>query len=62
MFPAVFLDRDGVLIENRSDYVREWSHVQVLPKIPEALAGFQREGFKVIVVTNLADNGRVAQN
>ena len=32
MYPAVFLDRDGVLIENREDYVREWSQVFVYPK------------------------------
>jgi len=58
MFPAIFLDRDGVLIENRSDYVREWSHVEILPKIPDALAGFQRAGFKIIVVTNQSAIGR----
>ena len=58
MFPAVFLDRDGVLIENRSDYVREWSHVKILPKALDALAGFQREGLKIIVVTNQSAIGR----
>jgi len=58
MFPAVFLDRDGVLIENRSDHVREWSHVKILPKILEALAGFRREGFKIVVVTNQSAIGR----
>lgn len=60
MLPAIFLDRDGVLIENRSDYVREWSHVKILPRIPEALAGFQRQGFKIIVVTNQSVIGRGA--
>ena len=29
--PAVFLDRDGVLIENQPEYVRSWSHVEFLP-------------------------------
>lgn len=52
MFPAIFLDRDGVIIENRSDYVRHWSHVSILPKAIDALAGFQREGFKIVIVTN----------
>ena len=58
MFRAVFLDRDGVLIENRSDYIREWSHVNMIPKALEALAGFQRKGFKIVVVTNQSAIGR----
>ena len=58
MFPAIFLDRDGVLIENRPDYVREWSQVQILPRALDALSGFQREGFKVVVVTNQSAVGR----
>ncbi len=58
MFRAVFLDRDGVLIENRPDYVRDWSHVQILPRVLDALLGFQREGFKIVVVTNQSAVGR----
>jgi len=58
MFSAVFLDRDGVLIENRSDYVRDWSQVTMLPKVLTALSGFHREGFKIIVVTNQSAVGR----
>lgn len=58
MFRAVFLDRDGVLIENRSDYVRDWSHVKMLPKVIEALSGFQKEDFKIIIVTNQSAIGR----
>lgn len=58
MLRAVFLDRDGVLIENRSDYVREWSHVHILPRALDALSGFQRAGFKIIVVTNQSAVGR----
>jgi histidinol phosphatase-like enzyme len=29
MHAAVFLDRDGVLIENREDYVRTWEDVAI---------------------------------
>jgi D-glycero-D-manno-heptose 1,7-bisphosphate phosphatase len=58
MQPAVFLDRDGVLIENRADYVREWSHVTLLPGTVEALEGFHAKGLKIIVVTNQAAVGR----
>ncbi len=58
MFQAVFLDRDGVLIENRPDYIREWSHVKILPRVLDALSGFQHEGFKIVVVTNQSAIGR----
>jgi D-glycero-D-manno-heptose 1,7-bisphosphate phosphatase len=58
MFPAIFLDRDGVLIENRDDYVREWSHVTLLPNAIDALTGFHRAGFKIIIVTNQSAVGR----
>lgn len=58
MSRAIFLDRDGVLIENRSDYVREWSHVTLLPMVTEALSGFHREGLKIIIVTNQSAVGR----
>ncbi len=58
MHRAVFLDRDGVLIENRADYVREWSHVTLLPLTVEALSGFHQKGFKIVVVTNQSAVGR----
>ena len=58
MFCAVFLDRDGVLIENRLDYVRDWSQVTMLPKVIDALSVFHREGFKIIVVTNQSAVGQ----
>jgi D-glycero-D-manno-heptose 1,7-bisphosphate phosphatase len=55
---AVFLDRDGVLIENRADYVRDWSHVNLLPWTVDALKGFHAKGLKIIVVTNQSAVGR----
>ena len=58
MFPAVFLDRDGVLIENRADYVRDWSQVTILPKTIAALANFRHTGYKIILVTNQSGIGR----
>jgi D-glycero-D-manno-heptose 1,7-bisphosphate phosphatase len=58
MHRAVFLDRDGVLIENRADYVREWAHVTLLPWTVETLRGFHEEGLKIIVVTNQSVVGR----
>jgi len=58
MFRTVFLDRDGVLIENRSDYIRDWSHVAILPMTVKALSGLHQKGFKIIVVTNQSAVGR----
>ncbi len=56
MFRAIFLDRDGVLMENRSEYVREWSHVHIFPEALHALSHVL--GYKVVIVTNQSAVGR----
>jgi len=56
MFPAIFLDRDGVLIENRSDYVREWSDVEFFVEAIQALTAVSN--YKIVVVTNQSAVGR----
>jgi D-glycero-D-manno-heptose 1,7-bisphosphate phosphatase len=58
MFPAVFLDRDGVLIENRSDYVRDWSQVSIFPDTPAAISSLRDAGYKIVIVTNQSAVGR----
>lgn len=58
MFPAIFLDRDGVLIENRPDYVRDWSQVSVFPQALDALRLARLDGYKVVIVTNQSAVGR----
>jgi D-glycero-D-manno-heptose 1,7-bisphosphate phosphatase len=58
MFPAIFLDRDGVLIENRHDYVREWSDVKIFPAAIHALARSAIKSYKIIIVTNQSAVGR----
>jgi D-glycero-D-manno-heptose 1,7-bisphosphate phosphatase len=58
VYPAIFLDRDGVLIENRSDYVRDWSQVNVLPDAIRALSSSTLKNYKVILVTNQSAVGR----
>lgn len=55
---AVFMDRDGVIIENRADYVRSWDHVSILPGAVEALARLAATGFAVVLVTNQSSIGR----
>ena len=58
MLSAVFLDRDGVLIENRADYVRDWSQVVLLPDAINALSRFRSTNYKIVLVTNQSAVGR----
>ncbi|MBK9925963.1 MAG: HAD family hydrolase [Anaerolineales bacterium] len=58
MFPAIFLDRDGVIIENRSDYVRDWSHVSIFPEAIRALSNSNIKNYKIVIVTNQSAVGR----
>jgi D-glycero-D-manno-heptose 1,7-bisphosphate phosphatase len=48
----VFLDRDGVIIRNRSDYVKTWNEVEVLSGALDAIARLCRGGHRVMVFTN----------
>ena len=58
MNPAVFLDRDGVLCENRDDYVKSLDEFVFLPGAAEAIVALRSAGLKVIVVTNQSAIGR----
>jgi D-glycero-D-manno-heptose 1,7-bisphosphate phosphatase len=58
MYSAIFLDRDGVLIENRSDYVRDWSQVKIIPEAIHALSLATARNYKIVIVTNQSAVGR----
>lgn len=58
MLPAIFLDRDGVLIENRPEYVRDWSEVGIFPEAIHMLSHPKLDGYKLIMVTNQSAVGR----
>ena len=58
MYPAILLDRDGVLIENRSDYVRDWSQVKIIPEAIQVLSLATARNYKVVIVTNQSAIGR----
>jgi len=58
MFPAIFLDRDGVLIENRANYVRDWSDVKIFPEAIKSLSNPKLEHYKIVIVTNQSGVGR----
>src|SRR5258706_441659 len=53
MNAAVFLDRDGVLIED-VDLLISPEQVCILPGVPTALASLRAAGYKLIVVSNQA--------
>jgi D-glycero-D-manno-heptose 1,7-bisphosphate phosphatase len=54
---AVFLDRDGTLIEDK-DYLNRIDQVRLLPGVPEGLRVLQEAGFLLIMVTNQSGIGR----
>lgn len=56
--PAIFLDRDGVIIENRPDYVRSWDDVAIFPQALRALAAAGRLPRQIVIVTNQSGIGR----
>ena len=55
---AVFLDRDGVIIENRADYVKSLAETKFIPGAVEALAQLAKTDRLIVIVTNQAVIGR----
>ena len=55
--PAVFLDRDGTLIED-AGYLGDANGVRLLPGAAEALLVLERAGYLRIVITNQSGIGR----
>ena len=55
---TIFLDRDGVINENRSDYVKSWAEFKFLPGSREAIARLTQAGHRIIVCTNQAGIAR----
>ena len=54
---AVFLDRDGTLIEDK-DYLSRPEDVVIYPGVPQALRRLAEAGFKLVIVTNQSGVGR----
>jgi histidinol-phosphate phosphatase family protein len=55
--PAIFLDRDGTLIEERH-YLSEPAQVALFPGVIEALALLASAGYALVIVTNQSGIGR----
>lgn len=58
MNKAIFLDRDGVVIENIASYVRTWTDITFLPGSLSALARLSQTSYKIVIVTNQSAVGR----
>lgn len=55
---CVFLDRDGVLNEERGDYTYQLEDFKVLAGVPEALGLLKAAGYLLVVVTNQGGIGK----
>jgi D-glycero-D-manno-heptose 1,7-bisphosphate phosphatase len=51
---TVFIDRDGVINANRSDYVKSWDEFHFLPGSREAIVKLSQAGHRIVVCTNQA--------
>jgi len=58
MKEPVFLDRDGVINENRSDYVKTPAEWVPIPGAISAMMQLQKAGFPIVIVTNQSGIGR----
>jgi D-glycero-D-manno-heptose 1,7-bisphosphate phosphatase len=57
MKPALFLDRDGVIIIDK-DYLKDWQEVQLIDGVGPALRCAQDAGFLLFIVSNQSGIGR----
>jgi D-glycero-D-manno-heptose 1,7-bisphosphate phosphatase len=49
---AIFLDRDGVINRERSDYVKNWDEIELLPNVLVALQRLAQLPIPIAVLTN----------
>ena len=57
MKPALFLDRDGVVIYD-SGYAKDADQVRLMPGITDLIQRAQKKSWKVVIVTNQSGLGR----
>lgn len=55
---VVFLDQDGVINQDSTEYVKSWDEFHFIPGSLEALRLLYEKGFCVIVITNQSAVGR----
>lgn len=54
----VLLDRDGILNEDRADYVKNPGELVMIPGVGEAVAHLNNAGLKIAIVSNQSAVGR----
>jgi len=52
MTKAFFLDRDGVINQERKDYVKKLDEFEIIDDIADAIKIIKSHGFLVIIITN----------
>ena len=55
---AIFLDRDGVINEDRVDYVKSWEEFRFIKGAHQALKQIHQAGIPVVVISNQSVIGR----
>ena len=55
--PAVFLDRDGTIMEE-AEYCSHPDQVRIIAGAPEALRALKAAGFRLVIITNQSGIGR----
>src|SRR4030042_375624 len=55
---AIFLDRDGVINEDRVDYVKSWEEFRFIKGVRRALKQIHQAGIPVVVISNQSVVGR----
>jgi len=49
---VLFVDRDGVINKDSSDYIKSWSEFEFLPRSLDAIRLLNEDGFDIILITN----------
>tara|TARA_B110000263_G_C15110090_1_gene419375 strand:- start:12 stop:500 length:489 start_codon:yes stop_codon:yes gene_type:complete len=52
MQPAIFLDRDGVINQERKDYVKNLNEFKIFSGVAEAIDLLRKKNFLIIIITN----------
>ena len=55
---AIFLDRDGVINHNRSDYIKSWDEYVFLPGVFAPLKLLAQSRYSIVVISNQSPIGR----
>lgn len=61
---AIFLDRDGVINEERKDYVKNPGEFKILEGVDKAIKLIRNNGYLVIIITNQSavNRGLISEN